>query len=127
MRARRDGLPTAFIDLVSQIAIGFMVLFALAVLFMGAKRKEDEGKIIPKAEFMVTMDWDEGSEEDIDLYVKGPTDKIVFFGNLRNALMFLDQDNTGRNNTLFFPGGDSKVMTDRREIVISNDSVPMSK
>lgn len=51
--------------------------------------------IKPKAEFLITADWDVRSDSDVDLWVVGPDHKPVFYGNRQEACADLDRDSLG--------------------------------
>ncbi len=125
MRRKPSGLPVAFGDTVLNTALAFIALFVLAVLLIAPKKVEAEGKVTPKAEFLIVLDWPSGSLSDIDLHVKGPDGKVVFFGNRETALMFLDRDQLGAvNNTVVMPDGEQKSVNDRREIITIRTVMP---
>ena len=117
-----SGLPAAFFDL----AMGalFVLLAIVLISTVEDPKKSSAETIQPKAEFLVTMDWDDNSPDDIDLYVRSPDGKIVFFSNRQTPVMFLDADNLGHGNTLTMPDGSVVTVPTRREVVTIRAIVP---
>ena len=50
--------------------------FVLAVLFMNPEVKK--GLINPKAEYIITTSWEDGSPDDIDLWIEDPKGNLVW-------------------------------------------------
>jgi len=95
---RRDRYKTsiAFIDLLFNITIGLAMLFIIAFLMINPITKK--GDIEYKAEFMITLSWPTESYDDIDLYVKDPSNNVVHYRNKDAGLTNLDRDDLGRSN-----------------------------
>ncbi len=78
-------------------------LFVIAVLFMNPIAKE--GKIDPKAEYIITVTWPDRNPNDIDTYVEDPAGNLTFFKNPNAGLIHLDRDDRGNlNDTLTING-----------------------
>ncbi len=77
-RSDKEHVTASFFDLFS-----ILVLVLLAIVAVStpeeSKKKDDLGKIIPKAEFLITLTWDDNSRDDVDLYVKGPMARSRIF------------------------------------------------
>lgn len=77
--------------------------FVLAVMFMNPVAKK--GIIDPKAEYIITLNWEDGSTDDVDLWVEDPKGSIVWFRNREAGLVHLDRDDRGMlNDTLEIDG-----------------------
>lgn len=118
---RLDGVPAPLADLAFSV---IFVLLGFVFLSNFEQPKKETGLVTPKAEFMITMDWTDGSRDDVDLYVKGPDDRVVFFKAKYTPLMFLDTDNTGNNTRVSLPTGESIEALSRREIVTLRGFMP---
>lgn len=96
-RREDEGVPAPLLDMAWTVALIFLAFVLISIV---RKPTESNGVIIPKAEFMITMDWDDYSRQDIDLYVRGPDGKVVFFKTKETPLMFLDTDNLAGDKDL---------------------------
>ncbi len=90
-----EGEPEfdVFTDLLfnSLVAITFMFFLAFAMINPIA----EQGKIDPKAEFLITVTWADNSEDDVDTYVEDPAGNIVWYNHREAGLMHLDRDDRG--------------------------------
>lgn len=92
-----------FTDLLFNILLGFILLFFLAILFINPAEKT--GKIDIDAQYVITVSWPDGSNEDIDTWIADPTDTVVWFRNRSSNLVHLDRDDRGMlNDTLDING-----------------------
>lgn len=123
MRSRgAHGVPAPFLDMA--FAVIFVFLAVIMISTVEEPKKAAVESIPPKAEFLVTLSWDDDSQDDIDLYVRGPDGKVVYFSNRQTALLFLDADNLGKGNTLGMPDGTVVTVPTRREVVTIRAVVP---
>ena len=83
----------AFTDILFNALLGFAFMFAVA--FMLIRPEVIEGKIDPKAEFMITASWPDGHQDDIDLIVEDGEGNLVWFDAREAGLMHLDRDDRG--------------------------------
>ncbi len=96
--------------------------FVLAVLFMNPEVKK--GLVNPKAEYILTTAWADGSPDDIDMWVEDPKGNIVWFRNREADLVHLDRDDRGMlNDTL---ENDGKTLSNplNQEVVTIRGVVP---
>lgn len=125
MNKRRDTLSVGFVDMVFNIAFGFIVLFVLAFILISLKKTEDSGKVTPKAEFMLEMVWNSDSDDDIDIHVKDPLGTVVNFRTRQSGIMYLDKDDLGhRSDTIQMPDGSTKIIPVNKEVVTIRGVVP---
>ncbi len=83
----------AFTDILFNALLGFAFMFAVA--FMLIRPEVIEGKVDPKAEFMITAAWPDGHQDDIDLIVEDGEGNLVWFDAREAGLMHLDRDDRG--------------------------------
>lgn len=85
--------PTAvaYIDMLSCLFAFFVVVFAIAFQV----QTKNEGNIIDPSQFLITIEWTDGSSNDIDLIVSNPNDKIVWYNAKSIDGMSLDRDDRG--------------------------------
>ena len=73
MRSKRYTSNTAFLDLLFNVLLGFVVLFVIALLMINPITKKND--IPTKAEFMIIVEWPWDINADIDTWVRGPDDR----------------------------------------------------
>lgn len=104
-----------FTDLLfnSLVAITFMFFLAFAMINPIA----EQGKIDPKAEYLITVTWADGSEDDVDLYVEDPAGNIVWYNRREAGLMHLDRDDRGMFRDVILMNGEELSNPLNQEIV----------
>ena len=112
----------AFLDLLFNTLLCFAALFALAFILINPDKENNN--VESKAEFLVTVTWPEGMDNDVDMYVEDPVGHLVAFMRREDGLMHLDRDDLGqRNDTVNTPFGPVKVKGNK-EIVTLRGIVP---
>lgn len=104
-----------FTDLLfnSLVAITFMFFLAFAMINPIA----EQGKIDPKAEYLITVTWADGSEDDVDTYVEDPAGNIVWYSNREAGLMNLERDDRGMFRDVILMNGEEMSNELNQEIV----------
>lgn len=86
----------AFLDLIFNCLNIILFLFIFSILLISVKETtENKSQIVQKGEFMIVLEWNKDSEDDLDLWIKDPTGKLVWFRHKDNGLTNLDRDDTG--------------------------------
>jgi hypothetical protein len=112
---RFKGL-TSFLDLLWILLAGFGAMFIIAYLLIQPVPKEAD--IIKKAEYIIVLEWDANSRDDLDLWVMNPRGEIVSFRNKTAGFMNLEKDDLGsKNDTIVDEYGVSRVIKINREVV----------
>ena len=96
--------------------------FVLAVMFMNPMAKK--GIIDPKAEYIITLAWEDNSPDDIDLWVEDPKGSVVWFRNREADLVHLDRDDRGMLNDTLEVGGRKLDNPLNQEVVTIRGVVP---
>ena len=92
-----------FTDLLFNALLGFTFLFLVAIMFMNPEAKT--GIIDPKAEYILTITWEDNSPDDIDVWVEDPEGQLVYFRATEAGLLHLDRDDRGLiNDTITISG-----------------------
>ncbi|PWQ92462.1 hypothetical protein [Leucothrix pacifica] len=91
-----DSGSDPFTDLLFNALLTFTFLFLISLLLINPPAKS--GIINPKAEFLITVSWEDGNANDIDTWVQGPQGSKVWFKQAQNGLMHLDRDDRGLTN-----------------------------
>ena len=85
-----------FTDLLFNALLGFTFLFLVAIMFMNPEAKS--GIIDPKAEYILTITWEDNNPDDIDVWVEDPEGQVIWFRNPAAGLLHLDRDDRGLIN-----------------------------
>ena len=83
----------AFTDILFNALLGFAFMFFVAFILI--RPQIPDGKISPKAEFMITAQWPDGHTDDVDLIVEDGEGNLVWFDTREAGLMHLDRDDRG--------------------------------
>jgi hypothetical protein len=99
----------------------FKALQVLAFLFFMAllaiAPNAQEGKIDPKAEFIITASWPDHHPDDIDLFVQDPLGNMVWYRRHEAGFMVLDRDDRGGANDFIMVGARKVLSPIRQETV----------
>ena len=120
--SRRNIRTDPFTDLLFNALIGFTFLFVIAILFLNPDPKS--GVIIPKAEYIVTVNWEDMVPEDIDIWVEEPNGGVVWFRNPEAGLLHLDRDDRGNFNDTININGEEVVNPLNQEVVTLRGTSP---
>jgi hypothetical protein len=100
----------------------FKALQVLAFLFfialLAITPKNDEGKVDPKLELLVTASWPDNHPDDIDLFVQDPIGNMVWYRRREAGFMVLDRDDRGGLNDFIMVNG-AKVRSPIRQEIVS--------
>ncbi|MGD9045557.1 MAG: hypothetical protein PVG06_17720 [Desulfobacterales bacterium] len=95
-------------DLLFNTLVGFVFLFIIAFMLINPSIKKADIKT--KAEFVITVTWDDKSRDDVDTWLQDPTGNVLHFRQKDVGLAHLDRDDLGKIN-------DTLRLEDGREIV----------
>lgn len=113
MKARPDWSPIwiALSDLL-------MCFLVIAITLIATKKDADAQK--PKAEFLITAEWDVGTDADVDLWLAPPEGKPVFYASREVGCATLDRDSRGflDNVVTLSDGSKVKVSSDKETITL---------
>jgi len=110
-----DSGSDPFTDLLFNALLTFTFLFLISLLLINPPAKS--GIINPKAEFLITVSWEDGNANDIDTWVQGPQNTRVWFKQTQNGLMHLDRDDRGLTNDTQQVDGQEIVNPLNQEVV----------
>ena len=104
-----------FTDLLFNALLGFTFLFLVAIMFMNPEAKS--GIIDPKAEYILTVTWEDNSPDDIDVWVEDPDGRVIWFRNPEAGLLHLDRDDRGLINDTIVVNGEELQNPLNQEVV----------
>lgn len=123
MRSKRYTSNTAFLDLLFNVLLGFVVLFVIALLMINPITKKND--IPTKAEFLIIVEWPWNINVDVDTWVRGPDDETpVGFRRRENHLLHLDRDDLGNPNDSTVLNGELVLNKSNREVVTVRGIAP---
>lgn len=117
----RSKYLLSYVDYYLYLITVFVTLFAMSFLLINEESKQ--GNVTEKAEFIIELTWEDGSSNDIDLWVSGPDDNIVFFGHKDGKVIILDRDDIGVNSSIVTTQGIVSNNT-RREVATIRKVIP---
>lgn len=109
MTTRRPNV--AALDLLSALLCVF-VAFAL-LLEIPSRRAEIETLGL----YAVVMRWPDGSLSDVDLYVRDPRARVVYFGNSDSGVLYLEHDDLGHPDRLNYERALVRELVDGEYVV----------
>jgi hypothetical protein len=99
VKYRRQGIGVAFTDTIFNLLLGVTLMFFLALILMNPITEDK--KIDSKAEFIITLDWPEEINSDIDLWTLDPHNNAVGYAQKENGPVTLERDDLGAATDTF--------------------------
>lgn len=125
MKHKAHGSLVPWVDIFANLALSFCLLFILAFISITEKLNKNEEGIQPKADFLITLDWNPKDNVDIDLWVRDPNGKLVSFVNKSIAGVFLDRDDRGsQHDTIYNRDGTKTVIELNQEVMTIRGFIP---
>jgi YD repeat-containing protein len=124
MSHRKFDFRTAYIDLLINLLTGTVVLFILTTLLISTVTKQNEG-IKKNADYVITMEWPENIDCDVDMWVRDPQNNIVAYKRPESGLMYYERDDMGQRRSIFDINGQKTVIDpDNKEYVTLRGTFP---
>lgn len=120
MRNYNTGI--ALNDFLFIMLLGFFSLLFLAFLLINPIAKE--GKIDPKTEMMILVEWPDKSIVDIDVWIKGPEGTVVSYQRKDGKYIILERDDLGANSDEMLVDGKIQKIERNIETVSINKLIP---
>jgi len=112
---KEDSIDTGFFDFLFNTLLVFVFLFTISFLLIKPENKD--ANIKSKAEFLVTVIWQDESPDDVDTWVEDPMGRKCSFKSKAVGLMHLDRDDLGHlNDTITMPDGSKQIVTVNQEL-----------
>lgn len=113
MKNKKFDFRTAYIDLLINLLTGTVVLFILTTLLIAPITKNNEG-IKKNADYVITVEWPETIDCDVDIWIRDPQNNIVSYRAPEAGLMYLERDDMGRRKSVY--------EVDGKEVIIDPDN-----
>lgn len=122
---KRDyGTQTAFLDFLFNTLLIFVSLFVLSFLMIKMEKKQESIQQ-RNVEFLVTMEWPDENNDDVDLYVQNPAGNLICFKRREDGLMHLDRDDLGKkNDSIKMADGSVLEFKQNREVGSLRGTIP---
>ena len=122
MKYRRPNNFDPFTDLLFNILLGFTFLFFITILFINPISKL--GNVNLKAEYIITVDWQDNLPDDVDLWVQDPNGEIVSYLKKDAGWLHLDRDDQGIINDVVIINNKEVIYPINREVVTLRGIIP---
>jgi len=94
-----------------------VIAFLFFIALLAIKTKEDDGKVDPKLEFLITVSWPDKHPDDIDMFVRDPIGNMVWYRRREAGFLVIDRDDRGGLNDFIMVNGQKVASPIRQEIV----------
>jgi hypothetical protein len=98
-------------------AKALLVIMAAIFILISPKKADDEG-VKPKVEYMISMEWPGDLNYDVDLWVKTPSGKVVYYANREAGFVSLERDVLGWTNQAMLVGDKTVTRTNQEVITL---------
>ena len=122
MKYRRPNNFDPFTDLLFNILLGFTFLFFITILFINPISKL--GNVNLKAEYIITVDWQDDLPDDVDIWVQDPNGEIVSYLKKDAGWLHLDRDDQGIINDVVIINNKEVIYPINREVVTLRGIIP---
>lgn len=121
---KKFDFRTAYIDLLINLLTGTVVLFILTTLLIAPITKKNEG-VKKNADYIISMEWPENIDCDVDMWVRDPMNNIVSYKIPESGLMYYERDDMGQRRSVFDVSGKRTVIDpDNKEYVTLRGTFP---
>jgi hypothetical protein len=121
---KKFDFRTAYIDLLINLLTGTVVLFILTTLLIAPITKNNEG-IKKNADYIITLEWPEAVDCDVDLWVRDPLNNIVSYKIPESGLMYFERDDMGKRRSVYDIDGKEVVIDpDNKEYITLRGTFP---
>jgi hypothetical protein len=111
-----DNAETALSNLSLTLAKA-MCAVALAMLVLVSPSISKTDGLKPKIEAMITMSWPPSGDNDIDIWIRDPDGKVMWYGKKEVDFLNLERDDMGSLNSTVMVDGSKVVIANREELV----------
>ena len=121
-RARPYGFGLSFQDMLMAMIAVYAFLFIVAYALI--RPADEKPGVEMKAEYMLSVEWPDGSLDDIDLHLLLPDQKMVNFRTREVQHALLDHDDLGTNGLYYGADGKPVRIPEHKEVITLRAVVP---
>ena len=120
---RNYSNPIGFLDILFLTLVGFVFITAVSLLLIKPEQKSEGIK--PKAEYVITVTWDDANSNDVDTWMRDPAGNVCYFRDKEIGLMHLDRDDLGeQNDKIYMPDGTVVEFKSNQEMMTIRGIIP---
>lgn len=114
---KKFDFRTAYIDLLINLLTGTVVLFILTTLLIAPITQNSAG-IKKNADYVITLEWPNEIDCDVDLWVRDPLNNVVSYRQMEGGLMYFERDDMGKRRSVFEIDGKEHIIDpDNKEFI----------
>lgn len=117
-RRHRDDTEVALANFALTFAKALLVFCVILFIMVNPNQKKEDG-IKPKIEYMITLDWPKDLNYDVDIWIRDPSGKILYYDKKEVDFLNLERDDLGKkNNSVEIDGKVVTVVTNQELVSI---------
>jgi hypothetical protein len=117
-RRKHDDTEIALANFSLTFAKALLVFCVILFLMINPNQKKEDG-IKPKIEYMITMSWPTDLDYDVDIWIKDPDGKVLYYENKEVGFMTLERDDLGKtNNTVMVQGQEISILNNEELVSV---------
>ena len=122
MDRRKHRSTFAFVDLLFNLTVGFVMLFIIAFILISPPTTEK--KMDPDVQFIIRMTWPDHDANDVDLWVRDPAGNKIGYRSREAGYTNLEKDDLGHTNDWAIINGEKKIVYQNQEFVFIRGFIP---
>jgi hypothetical protein len=125
MKIKRYGdFRLGYIDFLSATLGVLIIISMLAIALMAVVKKENEG-IKKNAQFVITAEWSDKIDCDVDLWIRDPRNALISYKHLESGVSYLERDDLGhRRDIIVLNGKEVLVNPENKEYATIRGIIP---
>lgn len=121
--AQHDDTDIALSNFALTLAKAMLVIFAALVMLITPAPKPSDG-VKPNMEYMITAQWPGDLNYDVDVWMRDPMGRILYYGNREVGVLNLERDDLGHANDTVVVDGTERIIAVNEEMVAVRGIVP---
>lgn len=115
--SRHGDFKLSFIDLLMSVLGVLIILFLISLALIAPSKKDNEG-VKKNADFVITLEWPTDIDCDMDLWVRDPQNRLVWYNRKEEGAMYLERDDRGKRGSVVSGGDGTQVVDpDNKEFI----------
>lgn len=115
-RKRHDDTEVALANFALTFAKALLVFCVILFVMINPSQKTTEG-VKPKIEYLITMSWPKELDYDVDIWIRDPEGKIIYYDKKEVGFVNLERDDLGTKNNTIQVGQKIVTVVNNEELV----------